>query len=108
MDRLKITCIFLNTIITNAERSCTVMSGLGQDLSSCRNLMQSLRNEGGEQDKDEVNEQSDLEEEKELRIPARSRSKSMSEGDEEEGPHYHGNIDLSLPGVDQSKHWTAR
>ena len=57
--------------------------------------------EGGEQNKDETNEQSDLEEEKELRIPARSRSKSMSEGDEEEeGPHYHGNIDLSLPGVD--------
>ena len=77
------------------------MFGLGQDLSSCRNLMQSLRNEGGEQDKDEANEQSDLEEEKELRIPARSRSKSMSEGDEEEeGPHYHGNIDIGLPGMD--------
>ena len=45
VDRLKITCIFLNTTIANAERSCTVMFGLGQDLSSCRNLMQSLRNE---------------------------------------------------------------
>ena len=55
---------------------------------------------GGEQNKDEANEQYDLEEEKELRVPARSRSKSTSEGDEEEGPHYHGNIDLSLPGVD--------
>ena len=55
---------------------------------------------GGEQNKDEANEQYDLEEEKELRIPARSRSKSMSEGDEEEGPHYHGNNDIGLPGVD--------
>ena len=45
MDRLKITCIFLNTTITNAERSCTVMFGLGQDLGSCRNLTQSLRSE---------------------------------------------------------------
>ena len=45
VDRLRIACIFLNTTITNAERSCTVMFGLGQDLSSCRNLTQSLRSE---------------------------------------------------------------
>ena len=43
VDTLKITCTFLNTTRTNAERSCTVMFGLGKDLSNCRNLTQSLR-----------------------------------------------------------------
>ena len=45
-------------------------------------------------EEEETNEPSDLDE-KDLWIPARSRSKSKSEDGED-----HGNIDLSLPGVD--------
>ena len=45
-------------------------------------------------EEEEANEPSDLDE-KDLWIPARSRSKSKSEDGED-----HGNIDLSLPGVD--------
>ena len=45
VDTLRITCIFVNTMQTNGERSCTVMFGPGQDLSSCRNLSQSLKSE---------------------------------------------------------------
>ena len=45
VDTLRITCIFVNTTQMNPERSCTVMFGLGHDLSSCRNLSQSLRSE---------------------------------------------------------------
>ena len=42
-DTLQIMCAFLNTTRINSERSCTVM--FGNDLSSCRNLSQSLRSE---------------------------------------------------------------
>ena len=53
--------------------------------------------EVGEKSKNEPN---DLDE-KDLKMPARSRSKSEGEDNEEEGPqHDHGNIDLNLPGVD--------
>ena len=45
VDRLRITCTFLNTARINVLRSCAVMFGLGKDLSSCKNLTQSLRSE---------------------------------------------------------------